>query len=211
MLGADPDWIRETQQQVLLAEDWKVEKVAERVQRLADDFPEANVLSALTTMRDELNQSAEGRNTTTGLADRMIKVSDGLGEKPGDWIRAVAGRKEQPKPWLLRGARWLTEPARSALWERLVRSPKLTPAKRPLIFKRWLPLAAIGLGAALLVVAGVVDVAAIRIIAALVAGLVLAAGVALGVVILYVERVRNWVQKRIAATIPEINPESRNQ
>ena len=97
------------------------------------------------------------------------------------------------------------------LWERLVRSPKLTPAERPLIFQRWLPLAAIGLGVALLVVAGVVDVAAIRIIAALLAGLVLAVGVGLGVVIVYVERVRNWVQKRIAATIPEINPESRNR
>ncbi len=211
MLGADPDWIRETQRQVLVAEDWKVEKVAERVQRLADDFPEANVLSALTTMRDELNQSGEGRATTTGLADRMVEVSDGLGEQPGDWIKAMAGRKDQPKSRLLQAARWFTEPARTALWKRMVRSPKLTPAKRPLIFQRWLPLAAIGLGVGLLVVAGVVDLAAVRIISALLAGLVLAVGVALGVVTVYVERVRNWVQKRIAATIPEINPESRNR
>ncbi|WP_433167455.1 DUF3376 domain-containing protein [Kribbella sp. CA-247076] len=211
MLGADPDWIRETQRQVLLAEDWKVEKVAERVQRLADDFRDATVLSALTTMRDELNQSAEGRATTKGLADRMVQVSGGLGEQPGNWIKAMAGRKNQPGSWLLRAARWFTEPARVTVWERLVRSPKLTPAKRPLIFERWLPLAAIGLSAVLLVVAGVVDVAAVRIVAALLAGLVLAAGLVLGVVTWYVGRFRNRIQEWIAAKIPAFSPESRSR
>lgn len=211
MLGADPDWIRETQKQVLISEDWKVEKVAERVQRLANDFRDAKVLNALTTMRDELNQSTEGRATTKGLADRMVQVSGGLGDGPGDWIKAMAGRKDQPGSWLLQTARWFTEPARTALWERLVRSPKLTPAKHPLIFKRWLPLAAIGVSVALLVVAGVVDVAAVRIIAALLAGLVLAVGVALGVVTWYVGKVRTWIQQRIADKIPVISPESRSR
>ncbi|TCO35728.1 patatin-related protein [Kribbella steppae] len=211
MLGADEDWIRETQRQVLLAEDWKIDKVAERVQRLADDFRDASVLSALTTMRDELNQSAEGRATTKGLADRMVQVSDGLGKQPGDWIKAVAGRKDQPGSWLLRTARWFTEPARTTVWERLVRSPKLTPAKHPLIFRPWLPVAAIGLGVALLVVAGIVDVAAVRIIAALLAGLALAAGAVLGVVIWYVGQVRERIQKWIVAKIPDFSPESRNR
>ncbi|TDD28255.1 DUF3376 domain-containing protein [Kribbella turkmenica] len=211
MLGADPDWIRETQRQVLLAEDWKVEKVAERVQRLADDFRDANVLSALTTMRDELNQSAEGRATTKGLADRMVQVSGGLGEQPGNWIKAMAGRKNQPGSWLLRSARWFTEPARVTLWERLVRSPKLTPAKRPLIFQGWLPLAAVGLGVGLLVVAGIVDVAAVRVIAALLAGLLLAAGLVLGMVTWYVGRVRSRIKEWIAAKIPAFSPESRNR
>jgi predicted acylesterase/phospholipase RssA len=211
MLGADPDWIRETQRQVLLAEDWKVEKVAERVQRLADDFNDANVLSALTTMRDELNQSAEGRATTKGLADRMVQISVALGKQPGEWIKAVADRKHQPKSWLLRAVRWFTEPARTALWERLIRTPKLTPAKQPLIFQQWLPLAAIALSVVLLVVAGVVDVAAVRIIAALLAGLALAAGTALGVVSWYVGRVRDQIQAWIAKRIPEISRESRNR
>ncbi|MGW1343008.1 DUF3376 domain-containing protein [Kribbella sp. NPDC002412] len=211
LLGADPDWIRETQQQVLLAEDWKVEKVAERVQRLADDFRDASVLSALTTMRDELNQSAEGRATTKGLADRMVQVSVALGDQPSNWVKAMADRKHQPKSWLLRAARWFTEPARTTLWERLIRNPKLTPAKQPLLFQRWLPLAAIGLSIALLVVAGVVDVAAVRIIAALLAGLVLAAGLTLGVVTWYVGRVRDRIQGWIAQKIPKISPESRSR
>jgi len=97
------------------------------------------------------------------------------------------------------------------LWERLVRGPKLTPAKQPLIFKQWLPWAAIGLGVVLLVVAGVVDAAAVRIVAALLAGLVLAAGVVLGVVAWYVGRVRDRIQEWIAAKIPKFSPESRNR
>ncbi|GAB2662213.1 DUF3376 domain-containing protein [Kribbella swartbergensis] len=211
LLGADPDWIRETQRQVLVAEGWKVEEVAERIERLARDFSDANLLSALTTMRDELNQSGEGRATTKGLADRMVQVSGGLGKQPGDWIKAMAGRKDQPGSWLLQAARWFTEPARIALWERLVRSPKLTPAKQPLIFRQWLPAAAIGLGVGLLIVAGLVDVAAVRIVAALLAGLVLAAGTALGVLTWYVGRVRNRIEELIAAKVPELSPGSRNR
>jgi hypothetical protein len=211
MLGADPDWIRETQRQVLQAEDWKVEKVAERIQRLAEDFPVDAGMSALTTMRDELNQSTEGRATTKGLADRMVEVSGGLGPQVGDWVKAMAGRKHQPGSWLLRCARWFTEPARDTLWSRVVRSVKLTPAKRPLIFQQWLPLASFGLGVALLVVAGVVDVTAVRIIAAAAAGLVLAAGTALGVVTWYVGRMRQRITTWIETRLPPISPASRNR
>jgi predicted acylesterase/phospholipase RssA len=211
MLGADPDWIRETQRQVLQAEDWKIEKVAERIQRLAEDFPVNAGMSALTTMRDELNQSTEGRATTKGLADRMIEVSGGLGPQVGDWMKAIAGRKHQPGSWLLRCARWFTEPARDTLWSRVVRSVKLTPAKRPLIFQQWLPLASFGLGVVLLIVAGVVDVAVVRVIAALLAGLLLAVGTALGVVTWYVGRMRQRIKTWIETRMPPISPASRNR
>ena len=70
--------------------------VTERIQRLAEDFPVDAGLGALVTMRDELNESAEGRATTKGLADRMVEVSGGLGPQVGDWVKAAAGRKHQP-------------------------------------------------------------------------------------------------------------------
>ncbi len=211
MLGADPDWIRETQRQVLEAEEWKLDKVAERVQRLAEDFPVDAGLAALTTMRDELNTSREGVATTKGLADRMIDVSGGLNPTVGNWVKAIAGRKNKPASWLLQTARWLTEPARFSLWHRLVKNAELTPAKRPLIFQQWLPLALLGAGVLLLVVAGVVDVAAIRILAALLAGLVLTIGGALFVMSWYIRRqrrrIRDWIEQRM----PPISPSSRNR
>ena len=127
MLGADPDWIRETQRQVLEAEEWKVDKVAERVQRLAVDFPVDAGLGALTTMRNELNATDEGVATTKGLADRMVDVSGGLSPQVGDWVKALAARKNEPGSWLLKAARWLSEPARYSLWHRLVKNADSNP------------------------------------------------------------------------------------
>ncbi|TCC50969.1 DUF3376 domain-containing protein [Kribbella capetownensis] len=211
MLGADEDWIRETQRQVLKAEDWKVEAVAERVQRLAQDFPMGAGLGALTTMRNELNQSDEGRATTKGLADRMVDVSSGLGPQVGNWVKAMAGRKDKPGSWLLQCARWFTEPARQSVWTRLVRGAKVTPAKRPLVFEQWLPVAGIVLGVALLVVAVLVERSAVRIIAAVLAGVVLAATAVLGAVTWYVRRTRRRIQAWVERRIPEISPASRNR
>jgi hypothetical protein len=211
MLGADADWIRETQRQVLEAEDWKLKAVAERIQRLAEDFPADAGMHALVTMRDELNESAEGRATTKGLADRMVEVSGGLGPQVGTWVKATAGRQTQPKSWLLRCGRWFTEPARVVLWERVVRGVKLTPARRPLVFEPWLPVATFVAGVVLLVAAGIVEVAAVRILLAVLAGAVLAAAAILGVVAWYVRstrhRIRAWIEQRM----PELNPSSRNQ
>jgi hypothetical protein len=162
-------------------------------------------------MRDELNGSAEGRATTKGLADRMVEVSGGLGSQVGGWVKAAAGRKHQPGSWLLRCARWFTEPARQTAWERMVRGVKLSPAQRPLLFEPWLPLATFGLGVVLLVVAGIVDGAAVRIILAVLAGAVLAVAAALGVVIWYVRRARRRIQVWIEDRMPEISPASRNR
>ncbi|MGW6283099.1 DUF3376 domain-containing protein [Kribbella sp. NPDC055071] len=211
MLGADADWIRETQRQVLEAEDWKLKTVAERIQRLAEDFPADAGLHALVTMRDELNESVEGRATTKGLADRMVEVSGGLGPQVGTWVKATAGRQTQPTSWLLRCARWFTEPARVLLWERVVRGVKLTPARRPLVFEPWLPVATFVAGVVLLVAAGIVEVAAVRILLAVLAGAVLAATAILGVVAWYVRstrhRIRSWIDQRM----PALSPSSRNQ
>ncbi|GAA3085743.1 putative acylesterase/phospholipase RssA [Kribbella aluminosa] len=209
MLGADADWIRETQHQVLQAEGWQLDAVAERIERLARDFPADAGMNALLTMRDELNASPEGRAITKGLADRMVDVSGGLGPQVGDWVKATAGRKNRPGSWLLRTARWFTEPARQAVWERTVRGAKVTPAQRPPIFEPWLPLATAALGIVLLVVAGAVG--PLRLIAAVLAGAILALSAVLGAITWYVRRtrrrIRTWLEKRM----PEISPASRNR
>jgi predicted acylesterase/phospholipase RssA len=211
MLGADADWIRETQRQVLQAEDWKLPAVAEGIQRLAEDFPADAGIGALVTMRNELNASPEGRAITKGLADRMVDVSGGLAPQVGSWVKATAGRKNEPGSWLLRTARWFTEPARQTLWERMVHGAKLSPAHKPLVFEPWLPAATAALGVALLIVAGVVDLGAVRVIAAVLAGAVLATAAALGVVTWYVRRARRRIQASLKEWLPEISPVSRNR
>ncbi|MEU4197920.1 DUF3376 domain-containing protein [Kribbella sp. NPDC026611] len=211
MLGADADWIRETQRQVLQAEDWKIGAVAERIKRLANDFPANPGIGALVTMRNELNESPEGRAITKGLADRMVAVSGGVGPQIGNWVKATVGRKDQPGSWLLRTGRWYTEPSRQTLWERMVVGAKLSPAHKPLIFEPWLPVATAALGVVLVVVAGVVGVGAIRVIAAFLAGAVLAVSAALGVVTWYVRRSRRRIQAWLKQRLPEISPASRNR
>ncbi|NIK60976.1 DUF3376 domain-containing protein [Kribbella shirazensis] len=209
MLGADAAWIRETQRQVLQAEGWELGAVAERIERLARDFPVDAGMNALVTMRDELNASPEGRAITKGLADRMVDVSGGLGPQVGSWVKAIAGRKDQPGSWLLRTARWFTEPARETVWDRTVRGAKLSPARRPPIFEPWLPAATAAAGVLLLVVAGLVG--AVRIPAAVLAGAVLTLSAVLGVVTWYVRRTRRRVRAWIARRLPEISPESRSR
>ncbi|MGZ0147300.1 DUF3376 domain-containing protein [Kribbella sp. WER1] len=209
MLGADADWIRETQHQVLQAEGWQLDTVAERIERLARDFPVDAGMSALRTMRDELNASPEGRAITKGLADRMVDVSGGLGPQVGDWVKATAGRKDKPGSWLLRTARWFTEPARQAVWERTVRGAKLTPAHRPLIFEPWLPLATAAAGIVLLVLAGVVD--SVRLVAAVLAGAILALSAVLGAITWYVRRTRRRIRAWLEQRMPEISPASRSR
>ncbi|MER7245026.1 DUF3376 domain-containing protein [Kribbella sp. NPDC000426] len=209
MLGADSDWIRETQRQVLQAEGWEIDAVAERIERLAKDFPVDAGMGALVTMRNELNASPEGRAITKGIADRMVDVSSGLGPEVGNWVKAAAGRKHQPGSWLLRTARWFTEPARQTAWERMVRGAKLSPAHRPQIFEPWLPVATAVVGIVLLILAGTVD--AVRLIAALLAGAVLALSAVLGVVTWYVRRARRRIRAWLERRMPAISPESRNR
>jgi predicted acylesterase/phospholipase RssA len=211
MLGADEDWIRETQRQVLRAEDWKLEAVGARVKRLAEDFPEKQGLGALVTMRNELNESPEGRAITKGLADRMVAVSGGVTPQVGNWVKATVGRKNQPGSWLLKTARWFTEPSRQTLWERTVHGVKLTPAHRPLIFEPWLPAATAAVGIGLLIVAGVVDQGAVRVVSAVLAGAVLTASAVLGVVTYSVRRARRKIQAGVAKLMPEISPASRSR
>ena len=92
-----------------------------------------------------------------------------------------------------------------------MRNADLTPARRPLIFQRWLPAALLAVVVLLLAVAGVVDVAAIRIIAALLAGLVLAAGAAVLAGSWYIRRQRKRIRQWIEDRLPPISPESRSR
>ena len=162
-------------------------------------------------MRDELNTTREGIATTKGLGDRIVDVSSGLNKQFGNWVKATVGRKNKPESWLLRTARWFAEPARDSLWHRLVRNVELTPAARPLIFQRWLPPASLGLAVVLVVVASLVDVAAVTILASVLAGLALAVGAALFVVSWYVHRQRRRISAWIEDRMPPINRLSRNR
>jgi predicted acylesterase/phospholipase RssA len=201
MLGADAGWIRETQLLVLKAEGWELEQVADRIQRLARDFPPAAGLKALTTMRDELNTSQEGRATTQGVIDRLVAVSGGLDKRVGDWTRASAGRLEEPTTGTLRYIRWLTEPARDTLWHRVLAEVELTPAPRPLLFQSWFPLAVLAVGAGLVAIASVVPNTALAVIAAVLAGVVATAGISLLVGSWFVRRqrrrMRAWIEKKV--------------
>jgi predicted acylesterase/phospholipase RssA len=205
MLGAEPGWIRETQLLVLEAEGWKLEDVAGRIRRLARDFPPAAGLTALTTMRDELDTTPAGRATTRGVTDRLVAVSGVFDRRVGDWIRATAGRQEEPSGRLLRTARWLTEPARHSLWHRVLSEVDLTPARRPLLFQTWLPVVALVVGVALVVVAGVVPNTALTIIASVLAGLFVTIGAALWAGSWFIRRQRRRIQAWIEARIPPIS------
>jgi uncharacterized membrane protein YqjE len=74
-----------------------------------------------------------------------------------------------------------------------------------------LPAATAAVGVVLLIVAGLVDAGAVRIIAAVLAGAVLAIAAALGVITWYVRRSRRQIRAWLEQRMPEINPESRNQ
>jgi hypothetical protein len=139
----------------------------------------------------------------------MVDVSSGLGPEVGNWVKAAAGRKHQPGSWLLRTARWFTEPVRQTAWERMVRGAKLSPARRPLIFEPWLPAATAAVGVVLLVLALSID--SISVLAAVLAGAVLAASAVLGVVIWYVRRARRRIRAWLEQRMPRISPESRNR
>jgi uncharacterized membrane protein YgdD (TMEM256/DUF423 family) len=92
-----------------------------------------------------------------------------------------------------------------------VKNAELTPARRPLIFQRWLPPALLGGAVLLLVVAGVVDLAAVRIVAAVLAGVLLTAGVVAFAGSLFIRRVRRRIRDLIEERVPAISPASRNR
>ena len=132
-------------------------------------------------------------------------VSGVLDRRVGDWVRAIAGRQEEPSGRLLRTARWLTEPARHSLWHRVLSEVDLTPARRPLLFQTWLPVVALVVGVALVVVAGVVPNTALTIIASVLAGLVVTIGAALWAGSWFVRRQRRRIQAWIESRIPPIS------
>jgi len=88
---------------------------------------------------------------------------------------------------------------------------RLEPASRPLLFQQWLPMALVGAGVLLLVVAGVVDAASVRIIASALAGMILTVGGALFTGSWYVRRQRRRIRDRIETRMPPISPSSRNR
>ncbi|HEU4945985.1 MAG TPA: DUF3376 domain-containing protein [Kribbella sp.] len=206
LLGASAEWIRETQLLVLESEGWKLDDIAGRIRRLARDFPAGAGMAALATMRNELNTSPEGRATTEGVIDRLVAVSGGLDKRVGQWTRTMAGRHEEPTTSPLRLARWLTEPARHSVWHRLLSEVELTPARRPLLFQTWLPVAALAVAVALIVVASVVPSTAVTIIVSVLAGLVATVGAGLLVGSWYIRRqrrrIRAWIEARVSPITP---------
>jgi predicted acylesterase/phospholipase RssA len=197
MLGADVDWIRETQQAVLAAEGRTLDQLAAQVRKLAQSFPAGAQLAALTAMRDDLNSSAAGRATTTGLADRLITASAGIGPQVGDWAKTLAGRDHRPGGRLPQAVRWVVGPAREAFWRGLVSSPELRPTRRPVLFQWWLPVGGVGVGVLLIVLTH-------GRAAAAVAGALVVIGGELLAVSSYVARMRRRLGRFVEARMPRL-------
>lgn len=56
---------------------------------------------------------------TTGIGDRLVSASRGLGRSPGGWVHALASRTDpggRPPEAI---GRWLAEPARDRVWSAL--------------------------------------------------------------------------------------------
>lgn len=121
---AATEWVRETQLAVLEAEGSSASLLAQGVRRLAEGPVGSAGGPGLGLMVDAMNEADEGRpQATQQVGDRLVHASGGLPAGLGRWVKVVAarsgppqGRRHTPTEGLLR---WFTEPARSAVWERL--------------------------------------------------------------------------------------------
>ncbi|MEV0289310.1 MULTISPECIES: DUF3376 domain-containing protein [unclassified Kribbella] len=206
---AAEEWVGATQREVLAAENWEDVAVAKRLHSLRDDFLSASVWGGLGRMIDALNDADQDRNkpasTTTGLGDRLVHVSGGLGKRPGQWIKVVAGRETRSNSTLEQLVRWFTEPTRDLVWSVLtagqVKSARAQGGAVALLRSAvW--FAAALLGAALLLAALLGGDASWWVV--VLAGLGSAAllvGLALGVLVARLNStrtsLRDWIQVRL--------------
>ena len=207
LLGAGPDWIKDTQLAILAAEGSSLPQFVTGVRTMAEDFPSEQDGRgrgrALITMRNELSKTVEGEKTLLGLGDRLVDVSPGLSAPVGKWAKAVLQREWTSGATLYRWARWFTEPARKVLWQRLVHDPPQHATARPWPLASWL-LAVSALVAAALVAGAVLTSGAVAVVLAVLGGVVLAVAAILLTARLWVDRRRRQLEHRVAKAVPAL-------
>jgi len=207
LLGAGPDWIKDTQLAILAAEGSSLPQFVTGVRTMAEDFPSEQDGRgrgrALITMRNELSKTVEGEKTLLGLGDRLVDVSPGLSAPVGKWAKAVLQREWTSGATLYRWARWFTEPARKVLWQRLVHDPPQHATARPWPLASWL-LAVCALVTAGLVAGAVLTSGAVAGVRAVLGGVVLAVAAILLTARLWVDRRRRQLEHRVAKAVPAL-------
>ncbi|HEY7101676.1 MAG TPA: DUF3376 domain-containing protein [Mycobacteriales bacterium] len=205
LLGADAEWIKNTQLAILAAEGSSLPEFVTGVGTMAADFPSEpdGRGRALITMRDQLSRTTEGEKTLLGLGDRLVDVSPGLSAPVGKWAKAVLERQWTSGATLYRWARWFTEPARTVLWQRLVHDPPQHPTARPWPLAGWL-VAVCALVTAALVAGAVLTSGAVAVVLAVLGGVVLAVTAVLFAARVWVDRRRRQLENRVANAIPAL-------
>jgi hypothetical protein len=205
LLGADDDWIRDTQRAIVAAEGSSLPEFVTGVGTMAGDFPSGpdGRRKALVTMRDQLNGTPDGESTLRGLGDRLVDVSPGLSAAVGQWAKAVLQRQWDSRGTLYSWARWFTEPARLVLWQRLVRGAEQTRTPRPWPLAGWL-VAMLALVTAGLIAGAVLTSGAAAVVLAVLGGAVLALTAILLIVRIWVDRRRRQLEARVGRAVPAL-------
>jgi Protein of unknown function (DUF3376)/Patatin-like phospholipase len=212
LLGADDEWVRETQLAILESEKQTLDGVTAKIDRLSETFaPGADqARRALLEMRNELNETDEGQQTVRGVVDRLIEVAPRLSPAAGQWVHALAAREGRPERPSQRWARWFTRSARNLLWQRLIRDPKLGPAPRPWFLNRW-PVAALFLLAAAFVITALWAAGVGAVVLAALGGVAFAAGIALLAARWWLDAKRRWLRQKVDDFLPPLAPVSDRQ
>ncbi len=202
LLGADDEWIRDTQALVLVAEESSLEAVNSRIERLAEDFPPGAEGQALAAMRDQLNATARGKVVLRALVDRLIDVSGGINPRLGSWVTAVMAVNNRPAQAYLRLLRWVTAPARAVLWRGIVSGVQQEQVPTPAIATPWPALLALVLTVGLTALGLRVDTRPGAVTLAVVAGVALAVAAAMFVLRWGLHRLRGQLHDRARSAIP---------
>jgi len=205
LLGADDEWVRETQLAILESEKQTLDDVTTKIRRLSEAFAPgpAQARRALLEMRNELNETDAGQQTVRGLVDRLVEVAPRFSPAAGQWVHALAARQDRPQRPSQRWARWFTRSARNLLWQRLVREPQLGPAPRPWFLSRW-PVAGLFLLAALFVVTALLADGVGAVVLGALGGAALTTGVGLLATRLWLDSKRRWLRQKVDALLPPL-------
>jgi patatin-related protein len=150
-------WITSAQLRVLIAEGWadrpddpaqpaiqgvRIGGFCDKLVEMSTTFVTGDGGPALGVMIEELNDvdaDVERTPTTThGVIDRLLYVSNGFGPKAQAWVQAIAADENRPdmtRPQRI--VRWLVQPSRAALWQRLTGPTTMLEEIRPPALLRW--------------------------------------------------------------------------
>ena len=215
MTAADA-WVAETQRAVLQAEGVDEEEVTATLKDLEDTFPPGPAINGVGEMLKAMNEAdAEIEPSTVHVGDRLVHSSGGLPAGLGRWVKAVAGRNElaldadHREGASDRLVRWLSEPARTTVWDSLTgaRAPLEKSKGWPVIaFNPLLWVAVAALGVVLLIAAAMTESDQAWLIGAI-GAIVLTIGVLTTVTVRAVRRVRtaiaSWLTRRIHGPAPQ--------